>query len=122
MKSILLTCLIFLSFHSISQSSENAYSTGVFTYIHQGTEVTVTRTKKKLIEAFGDSKMIFKIKWLDETHYEAKLIRMIKIPKGCLKKGDIMTVALSNFNSKGHVSKGITKNCGSASVQLIKKK
>jgi len=120
---IILTLLTMVLLPVFSQEKIDfaRFKTGKFTYETKKEQVEIIRTKKKQIEIFnnGMSKVILKIKWINDSTYVLSLKRAINAP-GCLKKGDRVVTTILNASEDRYECFFTSKNCGEGRSVIIK--
>ena len=121
--TILFILLISFSVQMFSQNkmSYDDLKTGKFTYEGMEGEVEIIRTKKKQIEITngGESKLISKIDWINDSTYVLTLKKMINSP-GCLEKGDWIKSTILNRKGDKYECSFTSKKCGDGTAVLVK--
>jgi hypothetical protein len=122
-KAILIAPILYLcsacGFNSPSKDCLASIKTGKFKYTIDGMVVKVTRTNIEQIETYnnGNSKIITKIKWLNESEYLVKFQDEINAP-GSLKNGDEMKVTILECDDKKYLCE-IKQGAAKSKIQTI---
>ena len=114
-------CLFWIQLFSQEHRPYEKFKTGKFTYEGRIGEVEIIRTKKTQTEIYneGKSKLIFKIKWVNDSTYILKHQKSINAP-GCLEKGDwIKAIILGSENNK-YTCSFTSNKCGEGQSVFIK--
>lgn len=120
---ILLTFLTLLVKPVFSQDQIDFESikTGRFTYEGKEGEVEIIRTKRKQIEIFneGKSKLILKIKWINDSTYVLTHKKSIN-NSGCLDKGDWIKAKILKRKKDRYECSYTSNKCGGGKSVFIK--
>jgi hypothetical protein len=94
---------------------------GKFTYQDRQheSEIIRTRTKQTEIFNFGKSKLILKIKWLNDSTYVLTHQKAINAP-GCLDKGDWIKATITNCDETHYTATYTSNKCGNGKSTFIK--
>ncbi len=117
--------LLFITSFSFGQDKKEAcaakFKTGKFVYVGNGSDAVITRTKKKQIESWdkGRSKIIMKVKWIGPATYQLKVVKLVNVEGGCVKKGTIITTTITNCMSKQFMFR-YKSDCGDGEAQMRK--
>ena len=98
------------------------FRTGTFQYETGGGEkVIIYRTKRKQTEVFnnGKSKLILKIKWLNDSTYLLIQKKAVNAP-GCLKKGDIIKTRVVSCEGERFTCEYSSERCGKGKSVFLK--
>lgn len=124
MKQLILITLLNLLISPVFSQDQNSFDdlkTGKFAYEGNEGEIEIIRTKKKQIEIFnnGKSKLILKIKWLNDSTYVLTHIKA-KNAVGCLQKGDTIKAIILNRNGNRYECSYSSNRCGDGKSVFIK--
>lgn len=95
--------------------------TGKFTYVGKEGETEIIRTKRKQVETFngGKSKLILKIKWMNDSTYILTHKKAINAP-GCLQKNDWINVVITRRWGNRFECSCSSENCGQGQIVFVK--
>ena len=124
LKQIILLTLLTLVFKPIFSQDQidfEYFKTGKFTYEGKEGEVEIIRTKNKQIEVYngGNSKLILKIKWINDSTYVLTHKKSINAP-GCLEKGDWIKATILNGSKDQYECSYTSNRCGEGKSIFIK--
>lgn len=124
LKKLMFCSLLFLNMICFSQNTKDyeGFKIGIFQYEANGELIEIKRTKKKHVETYnnGNSKLILKVKWLDESTLLLIYKRSVNAP-GCLKKGDWVKVEILKINGDIYTCKVSSEKCGTDKADIIKR-
>lgn len=118
---LLLSCLFSVSYSQTPKKTYEGFKTGKFTYLAGDETVLIIRKKNTQTEIFnnGESKIILRINWLDDSNYTLTLKKAINAP-GCLNKGDTINARIIKRSSNEYTCTYTSKNCGSGESTFTK--
>jgi hypothetical protein len=95
--------------------------TGTFTYEGQEGRVEIIRTRKKQVENYngGKSKIILRIKWVNDSTYVLTFRRAKNAP-GCLKEGDTITTRILECDGNSYYCEYSSRRCGGGRITFVK--
>ncbi|PHR26760.1 MAG: hypothetical protein COA38_14340 [Fluviicola sp.] len=107
--------------YSQKEGKYDEFRTGTFTYLDKGEGVLVIRTKKTQIEIYpdGESKLINKIKWINDSTYMLTFKKSINAD-GCLVKGDRMKIEFLSKDGNQYKCRYTSSACGKGEVTMKK--
>lgn len=125
MKKSIILSLTFLFLASLAFAQDKVdyskFRTGTFSYPGQEEDVIITWTKHKQIEVYngGESKLILKVEWLNDSTYLLTHKKSINAP-GCLDKGDWIKTKITQVNGNRYLCESTTNKCGSGELIIVK--
>jgi len=124
LRLVVLWLLIFQTKSFCAQSTDNFLKmrTGRFKYANKLEGTTIVRTKKKQVEYSnnGNSKLILRVKWLNDSTYTLTHKKSVNKDPGCLVKGVEILVQIKECDSLAYFATYSSTKCGKGESYFIK--
>ena len=119
---IAMVCSLFIQPAAAQLASDfHDLKTGKFTYEGKEDDTEIIRAKRRQVEIFngGKSKLILKIKWMNDSTYILTHKKAINAP-GCLQKNDWINVVITRRWGNRFECSCSSENCGQGQIVFVK--